>query len=75
MYDDNSDNTDLQVLFELLMYKMAEAEVRIQKNYTSYSREAIQNIINEYRRYLSESLTSLCRSEKKLLPPIGEFYE
>ncbi len=75
VYDDNSDNTDLQVLFELLMYKMAEAEVRIQKNYTSYNREVIQDIINEYRRYLSESLTSLCRSEKKLLPPIGEFYE
>ncbi len=75
VYDDNSENADLQILFELLMYKMSEAEVRLEKNFAKYKREDIEEIITEYRRYFSELLTTLCRSEKKLLPPIGDSYE
>jgi NACalpha-BTF3-like transcription factor len=71
VFEDNSENTDLQVLFELFLLEMSEAEVYLQKS-TDLSREDIAKITAEYRRITSEYLAAMCRKLEGKLPPLSD---
>lgn len=72
VFEDNIDNTDLQVIFELLFLQLATAEIYIQRSTTSYPRAEIERLTSEYRRITSEFLAALCRNLEGKLPPLSE---
>lgn len=70
VYDENSANTDMQVMFDLLFLQMAEAEVYAQKSIQTHPRQEIEKLIASYRRMLSDFLATLCREADNKLPPL-----
>ena len=70
VYQDNEKNGDLQVLFELMLLQMAEAEVYCQTKSPAFSRQDIERMVTEYRRVVSEFLAELCRQSEGKLPPL-----
>lgn len=70
VFEDNSDNTDLQIIFQLLMLQMADAETYVQRTMEDYDRKTIQRIVFEYRRVTSEYLATMCRRLENNLPPL-----
>lgn len=72
IYEDNSKNTDMQVLYDLVLLTVSQAEIYAQKNTLDYSREELKVIFSEYRRIISEFLATLCRYPQTKLPPFGE---
>ncbi|MBE6051191.1 MAG: hypothetical protein E7214_11210 [Clostridium sp.] len=71
LYGDNSENADMQIIMELFYYNMMKAEVSTQTNLHKYDRKEIEEILDTYKRALSNSLTQMCRDAKNL-PPIKE---
>ena len=69
VYENNSENKDLQVLFELFLYIEAKAELQIRKNYHGASLEKVTEILEEFRLAVSEKLAKLCRKQENNLPP------
>lgn len=69
LYEDNGDNTDLQILMELLFWQMANAEVYIRTHNLNFKPEEIDEVMAEYRRVASEMLANLCRNKDVSLPP------
>lgn len=72
VFDDNSENIDLQVMFELFLLQMAASELRAQKSNLSSSTEQIRKQWAEYRRVTSEYLADMCRQLEGKLPPLGD---
>jgi hypothetical protein len=72
IFEENSENKDLQVMIQLLLLQMAQAEVYAQKNITSYDRKDVHKIITEYRRIISEYLAAMCRQLDGRLPPLSQ---
>lgn len=72
IYEDNSLNKDMQILFELLMYIEAKAELQVRKEYHDTELEKVTQILDEYRVAVSEKLARLCRKEEGKLPPNTE---
>jgi hypothetical protein len=72
IFEDNSENVDLQVTFQLLLLQMAEAEVYAQRAIVDHERKDIKYIVSEYRRIISEYLATMCRSLEGKLPPLGK---
>ncbi|MFW6030808.1 MAG: ATP-binding protein [Halanaerobiales bacterium] len=70
IFEDNSENTDLQILMQLFMLYHVHAERHCQTNYQEYEREDISKILKENRRVLSEFLADLCRNKDINLPPL-----
>lgn len=71
IFEDNSENIDLQVIFELLLLQLSSAEVYLRKSQTSYSKDQIRELITEYRRISSEYLAEMCRKIGEDLPPLN----
>ncbi len=71
IYENNSSNKDLQVLFELLMYIQAKAEVNVEKNCHEVKLDQVREIMEEYRIQISEMLAKLCRKQSENLPPLS----
>lgn len=69
IYEENSGNTDLQIMFELLLLQMAEAEIYVQKRELSLTRPQIEKLLGEYRRISSDFLAAMCRRLENRLPP------
>lgn len=69
LFEDNSDNVDLQVIFELFSLQLANAEIYAQKNIQEVDRVKVEQILIEYRRIVSEFLATMCRNSK--LPPLN----
>lgn len=69
IYENNSNNKDLQVIFELLMYIEAKAELQIRKQYHDIDLEKLTEILEEYRLVVSEKLAKMCRKGEEKLPP------
>ena len=69
IYENNSDNKDLQVLFELLMYIEAKAELQVRKQYHDINLEKLTEVLEEYRLTVSEKLAKMCRKGEEKLPP------
>jgi hypothetical protein len=72
VFEENSENPDLQIMFQLLLLQMADAEIYAQKNITSLDRTEIRKVISEYRRIISEYLAAMCRNLEGRLPPLGK---
>ena len=74
VFEDNIENVDLQILFELFFHQMSEAEVYAAKfldsSFPKYSRKDIEVILAEYRRIVSEALAHMCRQLNNTLPPL-----
>lgn len=69
IYENNSSNKDLQILFELLMYIEAKAELQVRKQYHDIELDKLTEALEEYRLNVSEKLAKLCRKEEEKLPP------
>ena len=69
IYENNSSNKDLQILFELLMYIEAKAELQVRKQYHDIDLDKLTEVLEEYRLNVSEKLAKLCRKEEEKLPP------
>jgi len=72
VFEENSENPDLQIIIQLLLLQMADAEIYAQKNITSLDRKEIGKVISEYRRIISEYLAAMCRTLEGKLPPLGK---
>lgn len=68
VYEENSNNKALQILFDLLLFVEAKSELDVIKKYHAYDSEEIENILSEFRLSLSEKLTKLCRMKDSELP-------
>lgn len=68
VYEDNSKNKALQILFDLLLYVQAKSELDVIKNCHDYDTEIIEKILTEFRLSVSDKLTKLCRLEDGKLP-------
>lgn len=69
IYENNSENKDLQIFFELLMYIEAKAELQIRKQYHDINLEKLTEALEEYRLTVSEKLAKMCRKGEEKLPP------
>lgn len=73
IYENNSLNTDLQVLFELFLFIETKAELEVRKKYQGIDYDKLTDLFEEYRLAVSEKLIRLCRKEEHNLPPhLGE---
>lgn len=72
IYGDNSDNVDMQIIYDIMVLTLAQAEILTRKNYHDYKKEEIERILFEYRTIASNCLMQLCRNNDIILPPIGE---
>jgi hypothetical protein len=71
LFEDNCDNVDLQVMMELYLLQMAEAEIYALKSDIE-SRQVIYKVLSEYRRFASEFLAAMCRKLEGKLPPLKD---
>lgn len=68
IYEDNRQNGNLTVLFNLLLLHMSSAEFYMQTKFRKYPQNQIEEILQEYRRVTTEFLAFLCREGGDLLP-------
>ncbi len=69
IYENNSENQDLQVSFDLLMLQLADSEFYAYKNITDFDYEQIKNVLWSFRRIASEFLAHMVRKLENELPP------
>lgn len=69
IFEENGDNKDLQVIFELMLLQFAESELYAYKNINKHSYDELKEILTEYRRFTSEFLANMCRRLEGKLPP------
>lgn len=69
IYENNSNNTALQILIELMLLIAAKAELNVRKKpYSFIKSEQIRELFYDYRYCISENLTKLCRKAEDTLP-------
>ena len=71
VFEENGGNPDLQVLFELLLLTMAQAEVQVQTLTKLPARDA-ERLLGDYRRAVSDYLAKLCLDLGDRLPPLND---
>ena len=69
VFEDNDKNVDLQVLVELVLLTMAQAEAQTQK-VSRLAQVDAEKLLHDYRRTVSEYLAKLCRDLGDRLPPL-----
>ena len=69
IYEDNAENRDLQILFDLMMLQFADSELYAYKNIEKYEYDDLKVILRESRRIVSEFLANMCRKLENDLPP------
>ncbi|MEJ7662194.1 MAG: hypothetical protein WKG07_22820 [Hymenobacter sp.] len=69
VYERNKGNQDMQIIFDLMLWQLAEAELYACKNMYNYKYEEVVKILTEFRRVASEFLANLVRRKEQLLPP------
>ncbi|WP_047550455.1 MULTISPECIES: ATP-binding protein [Flavobacteriaceae] len=69
IYEDNAENRDLQILFDLMMLQFADSELYAYKNIGKYEYDDLKVILRESRRIVSEFLANMCRKLENDLPP------
>lgn len=69
IYENNSKNTDLQVLFELFLFIQTKAELQVRKKFQGVDLENATKMFEEFRLAVSQKLVRLCRKEGDNLPP------
>lgn len=73
IYEDNADNKDLQIIFDITMLQISESELYSYKIIEDYEYEEIKKILTEFRRFVSEFLAHMCRRLEDKLPPNFSF--
>ncbi|MFY0697659.1 MAG: ATP-binding protein [Balneola sp.] len=73
IYSDNKKNSDLQILFDLILLQLAEAEVYTYKMMSDNEYDVIKSILTEFRRVASEFLANLARRQQESLPPYSDY--
>lgn len=69
IYENNSNNTALQILIELMLLIATKAELNVRKKpYSFIKSEQIRELFYDYRYCISENLTKLCRKAEDTLP-------
>lgn len=69
IYENNSNNTALQILIELMLLIAAKAELNVRKKpYSFIKSDQIRELFYDYRYCISENLTKLCRKAEDTLP-------
>ena len=68
IYQDNSNNSDLHIFFNLMLLQFAAAEVHIQRKMLKFERKDVEVILAAFRRAASEFLATLCRDKPDALP-------
>jgi hypothetical protein len=75
IFEDNQDNPDLQVLFELFLHQIAVAEVsslgHLKTTFDGVDIKTLARILAEYRRITSEYLANMVRKLEDKLPPLN----
>ena len=69
IYENNSENQDLQITFDLLMLQLSDSEFYAYKNIMDFDYEQIKNILWNFRRITSEFLAHMVRKLENELPP------
>ena len=69
IYEDNIENPDLQVIFELMLLQLSESEVYSYKNITGFKYDDLKRMLTENRRITSEFLANMVRKLGDVLPP------
>jgi hypothetical protein len=69
IYERNKDNKDIQILFDLLMLQLAQAEIYAYRNIFDYEYSEMKKVLEEFRRISSDFLANLCRKRESTLPP------
>lgn len=69
IYEDNSENRDLQIIFDLTMLQFADAELYAYKIIKNPEYEELKKVLTESRRIVSEFLANMCRKLENDLPP------
>lgn len=76
IFDENSENTDLQVIFELFLHQFAVSEVEslksLRRDFSNIDAKDLNKILAEYRRITSEYLANMVRKLEDKLPPLNE---
>lgn len=69
IYENNTDNQDLQITFDLMMLQLADSEFYAYKNITDFDYEQIKQMLWDFRRIASEFLAHMVRKLENDLPP------
>ncbi|TDG36072.1 hypothetical protein EZJ43_10335 [Pedobacter changchengzhani] len=69
IYENNADNQDLQVTFDLMMLQLSDSEYYAYKNITDFDYEQMKSILWNFRRIASEFLAHMVRKLENELPP------
>jgi hypothetical protein len=69
IYDRNKENDGLQIIFDLMLLQLAQAELYAYKNMDDYKYDEVRSVLTEFRRVASEFLANLCRRKESVLPP------
>jgi len=69
IYERNKENDGLQIIFDLMLWQLAQAELYAYKNMDDYKYDEVMKVLTEFRRVASEFLANLCRRKESVLPP------
>ncbi len=67
--EENQENQDMQIIFDMLFLQLADAELYAYKNIDKYKYDELKFVLAEYRRIVSEFLANMCRKLEQELPP------
>jgi len=70
LFEDNSENTDMQVMVELFLLQCAQAEIALRRSISLDSAD-VEEVIRSYRESVSNLLVQMVRRSDIQLPPLG----
>ncbi len=70
LFENNVDNVNMQVIAELLLLQLANAEVYTQTHLAEVPQKVSAQVLTTFRRAASEFLAALCRKRGDELPPL-----
>jgi hypothetical protein len=76
LFEDNQNNPDMQVLFELFFHQMAVSEVEslkhLKSTFNDIDVKILQKLLSEFRRLSSEYISNMVRKLENKLPPLSK---
>jgi len=68
LFEDNTDNSDMQIMFEIFLLQLSHAEISLRKQ-TKFDEEVIEEVLVSFREVLSNLLAQMLRNNEIKLPP------
>jgi hypothetical protein len=76
LFEDNQDNADMQIMFELFLHQLAVSEVESLKHlksaFPNIDVKTLQKLLSEFRRMSSEYIANMVRKLEDKLPPLSK---